>query len=67
MNNFEKIKAMGVDEMAEFIEQGFYCCEGRDCENNCMWYSFCNFKTGNDYTTEDVEGIKQWLELEVME
>lgn len=52
MTNFEQIKGMNVEEMAEFLRDYDYCdvciynrtpCRGRSCK----------------------DGIKQWLESEV--
>ncbi len=55
MTNYEKIKNMSVEEMAEWLQEdisGCFCCiYGRDftCPNTCIY------------------GIKQWLEREVEE
>lgn len=51
MNNFEKIKAMDIDEMAEFLG-----------ERSSM---FVVKKCASDWVNEDL--IKQWLESEVRE
>ena len=56
MNNFEKIKAINIDEMAEFLLDRA-CCDSCKCnldDNKCMAVG-CR------------EGIKQWLESEVRE
>ncbi len=57
MNNFEKIKQMTVDEMADMLadiqnENDYFCCETGCRSKSCM-FSVC------------VEGIKQWLLQEV--
>lgn len=55
MTNFEKIKNMSVEEMAEWLQEdinGCFCCiYGRDftCPNTCLY------------------GISKWLESEVEE
>ena len=51
MNNFQRIKAMDIDEMAEFLKQ------------NCAL--LVAKKAGSDYVDEDL--VKQWLESEVRE
>ena len=54
MNNFEKIKSMSVDEMAEFIKCGdCYYCPARWCEDDELNDESCTKK------------LKQWLESEV--
>lgn len=50
MNNYEKIKSMSVDEMAEFFHSKGGCLYCVD-ENN----SDCNAQRGC------IDGIKQWL------
>lgn len=58
MNNYEKIKSMSIDEMAEFIDKYFACflCDtllnkkNTDCENFCI--------------DKRPERIKQWLQKE---
>ena len=53
MNNFEKIKSMDIDEMAEFID------------GNCQ---LCKFFEDEDCWEQDCKiGHKQWLESEVRE
>ena len=63
MNNYEKIKSMSVDEMAEWISK-------TDCSNTCVYH------TEYDRIYENLEGctgmictdgIKQWLLAEVEE
>lgn len=51
MNNFEKIKAMNIDEMAEFLKI--------NASKLLVIYKVAEF------TNQD--GIKQWLESEVRE
>lgn len=55
MNNYEKIKAMSIDEMAKCIDD-ISDCICRICKNNssvkCKPFETC------------CEGIKQWLESE---
>ena len=53
MNNYEKIKAMSIDEMAKCIDD-ISDCICRICKNNCS--AKCkSFETC-------CEGIKKWLE-----
>lgn len=52
MNNYEKIKNMTVDEMAEFLLQ--------ECINICVY----NNEECLDYGADCKDGIKQWLEQE---
>ena len=55
MNNFEKIKNMTLDEMAELFEL-------RITSNNC---AYCNFYNDCKYSGLDCEKfIKQWLQAE---
>lgn len=56
MNNFEKIKAMNIDEMAELIDK-----ISLNCEKACA-ITYC---TGNQNLC--LEYIKLWLESEVRE
>lgn len=51
MNNYEKIKSMSVDEMAEFLKQHCALLVAK--------------KAGSDYVNEDL--VKQWLLAEVEE
>ena len=53
MNNFEKIKAMNIDEMADWLIEQEKDCEGCGYKNDC-----CN----DCFVT-----MKQWLESEVRE
>lgn len=57
MNNFEKIKAMDIDEMAEFLP-----IAGDHCEV-CIFYRTTCPQNG----TSCNEVIKQWLESDVEE
>lgn len=62
MNNYERIKQMSVDEMAEFIDE-----LGDECP--C---SFCQFHTSNNPQqnlefkcfVDCVKGVKLWLQKE---
>ena len=59
MNNFEKIKAMDIDEMAEFF-----------AHSNCEWCIYNPKIYDGSCITEDRDckvGIKQWLESEARE
>lgn len=51
MNNFEKIKAMNIDEMAKILSS--------DCANRCPKYFQFKKCYGNCQ-----ENVKQWLEQE---
>ena len=59
MNNFEKIKAMNIDEMAEFIYR-LKDCEDVDCDK-CLLNSLCAI------SIHDKEDVKGWLKSEVRE
>ena len=53
MNNYEKIKTMTLDEMAEFLTDRS-ACDTCDCdmeENKCM-------------AVGCLDGVKQWLQAE---
>lgn len=54
MNNYEKIKSMTIEEMAEF----FYCCSDMSC-NYCTAPQKCK---GNQ--EECLKGHEQWLKQE---
>ena len=57
MNNFEKIKNMTLDEMAEWMK-------------DFNLGSLCHFCSGCDYEDEEIGCIKsvtQWLQQEVSE
>ena len=49
MNNYERIKNMSIDEMAEFLNN-------KDCDS-------CGYK-GDDCSYDCFIGIKSWLESE---
>lgn len=51
MNNFEKIKAMSIDEMANFLE-----------ETPCLHCT--KFKTNKCDVKNCIKYIKQWLQQE---
>ena len=53
MNNFEKIKALDIDEMAKWLSA-----------NIC---DYCAYQQVNCDDIECKVGIKQWLESEVRE
>ena len=57
MNNYEKIKAMSLDEMAEFIKcSDCYYCPVSTCK---IWYD------DEEYTGEMCDKYaKQWLQQE---
>ena len=60
MNNYEKIKSMSVDEMAEFIFKSYFPCEYfNGCCSQCsqIVQDFC--EQTNDYTSTN--DMKQWL------
>ena len=53
MSNFDRIKAMNIDELAEFISQFADDCKFCICDLNdekCKTFKFCS------------DGIKKWLE-----
>ena len=53
MNNFEKIKAMSIEEMAEFFRfKMFFCSDEATDKYECDKYENCT------------DCIKQWLESE---
>lgn len=56
MNNFEKIKAMDIDEFAQWVSSITDC-------------SFCPMRHPTDVKCYEgcPDGIKQWLESEVRE
>ena len=56
MNNYERIKNMSIDEMAELLNN-------QECETCCAYADSINCNGDNDCFT----GIKQWLESEVRE
>lgn len=59
MNNFEKIKSMDIDEMAEWFKNIDAVCDmDIHCEN-CVNSDWCGIETKEDF--------KKWLESEVSE
>lgn len=65
MTNYEKIKDMNIQEMAEWIEETFssnpcYCCVKKDIDK-CHYYE----KSYPDRIELCVENRKKWLEREV--
>lgn len=63
MNNFEKIKAMDIDEMVEFIFCLDHCSDFDDCANCFIRRNFGSLCKG----FEEKQDYKQWLESEVRE
>ena len=62
MNNYEKIKNMSLDEMAEFIKVA-------TCTTTCSKYTQCfKYLTSVQINKQNddlcTEGIKQWLQRE---
>ena len=49
MNNFEKIKNMTLDEMAEFLSNKFNVCELDKSCCQCSNESWCNCSTVSDF------------------
>ena len=66
MNNFEKIKNMTIDEMAEFVfaqnNGSEYSCEFCPKQEWCIENYPCWRKPSTDIC---IEGVKQWLLSEV--
>ena len=67
MTNFEKIKNMSIDEMAEYfggdeVEETFICasCRPEYCKH-CREDGFCSAEGHN----RCVPAVKKWLESEV--
>jgi hypothetical protein len=58
-NQYDRIRNMSIDEMAEFLKATI-----EDCEKYC---AFTKNGKCNSFGVEDkcAEGIKQWLETEV--
>ncbi len=60
MTNYERIKAMRVEKMAEYI----YLRDETLCDEICKSNSPCN--NGDDVESDDcIRCIKKWLESEV--
>ena len=55
MTNYEKIKSMTIDEMAEFLCHGDF-----DCEK-------CAYKDNKKGCKDEVDRYKKWLEAEEKE
>lgn len=61
MTNFEKIKNMSLDEMAEKLNDSFAC-------DRCPLEEFCDKESLNSISISSCSGIwKKWLESEVEE
>lgn len=63
MNNFEKIKAMNIDEMAEFLSRHVSC---NFCLVNCPHVKVTNIREWANLPSCK-QYFKQWLESEVRE
>lgn len=57
MNNYEKIKQMSIEEMAEWFAVRYSFCELFKPCAKCSNVSFCSAETAEEF--------KQWLESEV--
>ena len=74
MKNFEKIKSMSVDELAEFLDKQS-CNQVSDdfCSNYCKHRQpnyGCEFEqkyNGPFCAYDDLQVIKKWLESEIAE
>lgn len=64
MNNFEKIKQMNIDEMAEFISAISYCGD-TDCNSTDCFIKRNGMERLCTLTSYYSSGAKQWLESEV--
>lgn len=74
MTNFEKVKAMSIDELAEFIDKQAtepigddFCsnyCEHREPNYGCKFEQKHN---GPNCAYDDLELIIEWLDSEVVE
>lgn len=59
--NYEKIKAMSIDEMAQmFDELNISCLSGVDCPAG----EFCERLSKTEYINNCIKPFKQWLESE---
>lgn len=65
MNNYEKIKSMSVDEMAEFSSVFQRCSFCALAKRNSLCETLVNFEDCRKTTCKD--GIKQWLLAETTE
>lgn len=62
MTNFEKIKSMGVEEMADFL----HSIESNFNEDEEELIFSCSLRNNDDIEMHDSYGdIKEWLESEV--
>ena len=52
LTNFQRIKSMSLDEMAEFINNSIEHCEQICISSTCAFHREC------------ISGIKQWLQEE---
>lgn len=59
ITNIEKIKNMGVDEMAEFLHNSFGISPSSVCNAVCNGFCYARYKP------ECMKKIKNWLESEV--
>lgn len=59
VNNYEKIKSMSVDELAEWIKSNFL--------HECDYCTGCELGLPPLYSEKCIVGIKQWLLAEVEE
>lgn len=59
MNNFEKIKAMDIDEMAEWFMNRYTVCELNKPCVECEYNGFCSSKNKED--------LKKYFRSEVRE
>lgn len=58
MNNYEKIKNMSIDEMAEFLRN-------QGCDNSCVYYAeYDRIYENLECNGKCTDGIKQWLQEE---
>lgn len=59
MTNFERIKGMGVDELAEFL----YCIANFETEEQAKYFQ--KYKVNiNDPSNKLYDSFKEWLESE---
>ena len=66
MTNYDRIKAMSVEEMAAATLSKFPYGEGCEKFCACTKNGYCN-KFADDDQGDCVDGVKQWLESEVSE
>lgn len=68
MTNFEKIKAMSIKEMAEFLTEGDTCFLCDYCRGYCtVDESLEDYCPEEDFGTDKAcyDGHKKWLEREI--